>query len=445
MTHYLNCTYASVVVAPVMLCIAMAGLLVLIFAEYRQAKSIPWIVLDVLLIIMAIAGTYITIYQQRYMCFKVGGENWFWDGHTDLPQVYNFVFDPPLVLSHGICLLLIIYICGRLVYIRNFRKPQITKTSIKESFDDVPMGACFADKRGVICMCNRNMAKISNILFAGSFQHISQLYKAFENLPKGVTAIDMNEFVFKFPSGKIWKFDKSNTVNGDVDYIQIRALDVTELYEKQKELLKENTELSKANDIAKDLYRNLDCIVKDEETLAMKMAVHNDIGLRILLSRKCISEGYGLEKIKESGNRWGLDMNLISKGEKDSNSQEDEKEKDENLTKAMAEVVNTAKDIGVEIVVDGELPKNRNLAYILIIAIRECATNTVRHAKGNLMNVKIIISEDNIKMTATNNGIIPKKEIVEGGGLSTLRHRVEVAKGKMYIESKPVFKLTIVF
>ena len=46
-------------------------------------------------------------------------------------------------------------------------------------------------------------------------------------------------------------------------------------------------------------------------------------------------------------------------------------------------------------------------------------------------------------MTVTNDGIKPEKEIVEGGGLSTLRRRVERIGGFMRIDSKPQFVLTV--
>ena len=48
-------------------------------------------------------------------------------------------------------------------------------------------------------------------------------------------------------------------------------------------------------------------------------------------------------------------------------------------------------------------------------------------------------------MSLTNNGLAPKKNITEVGGLSMLRQRVEEADGKMNIDSIPRFKLTLSF
>ena len=46
-------------------------------------------------------------------------------------------------------------------------------------------------------------------------------------------------------------------------------------------------------------------------------------------------------------------------------------------------------------------------------------------------------------VTITNNGKPPREAVREGGGLSTLRCRVERAGGTMTIQSFPVFELTV--
>ena len=46
-------------------------------------------------------------------------------------------------------------------------------------------------------------------------------------------------------------------------------------------------------------------------------------------------------------------------------------------------------------------------------------------------------------LTITNDGNAPEKPIREGGGLTSLRHRVEQMQGKMELESRPYFALTI--
>jgi signal transduction histidine kinase len=52
-------------------------------------------------------------------------------------------------------------------------------------------------------------------------------------------------------------------------------------------------------------------------------------------------------------------------------------------------------------------------------------------------------TENFATVTVTNDGKPPESEITEGGGLSTLRKRVERAGGTMLVQSVPVFKLTV--
>ena len=91
----------------------------------------------------------------------------------------------------------------------------------------------------------------------------------------------------------------------------------------------------------------------------------------------------------------------------------------------------------------GELPQSGNLAYLLTVAIRECATNTVRHAEGSEMTVDISDADGYVCASITNNGKQPEQEVTEGGGLGALRRRIESAGGTMAVESAPVFRLNI--
>ena len=43
-------------------------------------------------------------------------------------------------------------------------KHRIGRNSIKESFDNLPSGVCFADKHGVIILCNRQMHRLCYLL-----------------------------------------------------------------------------------------------------------------------------------------------------------------------------------------------------------------------------------------------------------------------------------------
>ena len=91
----------------------------------------------------------------------------------------------------------------------------------------------------------------------------------------------------------------------------------------------------------------------------------------------------------------------------------------------------------------GTLPKEESAAYILTCAVRECVTNAVRYAAADDLYAEFTENKEFATVHVTNSGKQPDSEIIEGGGLSTLRRRVERAGGTMTVQSLPKFKLTV--
>ena len=103
-----------------------------------------------------------------------------------------------------------------------------------------------------------------------------------------------------------------------------------------------------------------------------------------------------------------------------------------------------ASDVGVDIITNGTLPEKQPAKQICSMAIHECLTNTIRHAKGDKVFVETYFKEDKkyiIKIS--NNGYPPLGKISESGGLSNLRSIVEMAGATMDISTENGFLLTI--
>jgi signal transduction histidine kinase len=109
----------------------------------------------------------------------------------------------------------------------------------------------------------------------------------------------------------------------------------------------------------------------------------------------------------------------------------------------MLQIRKTCEHMKISFLQAGELPKQESVAYLLTCAVRECVTNAVRYAEATELYVVFSETEAEASVTISNNGKIPEGEIVEGGGLSTLRRRVERAGGAMTVQSLPNFKLTV--
>ena len=103
----------------------------------------------------------------------------------------------------------------------------------------------------------------------------------------------------------------------------------------------------------------------------------------------------------------------------------------------------SAEASGVKVQIIGDFPEDKKQNGLLVMAGAECLVNGVRHANANTLFITIIETDSEISATYENDGDLPTREIVEGGGLSSLRQRTNRLEGKMEVKAKPKFSLTI--
>ena len=319
-----------------------------------------------------------------------------------------------------------------------FRRERIGRASIKESLDNLPSGICFADQSGLVILSNRQMYRLCYTLMGVDLQHISELLDALEKPQAGIQSVGADTNVYRFPEGKVWKFTQSSITDADGNaYTQVLAVDVTALYEKEDELQQENRRLEEVNARARNLYAQLDNIVREEENFAVKTHVHDEMGELLGLTRNMLTQReHPPERLKALGKRWEhIGDTLGAVGKQDGDAFDSDK--------TLAELTEGIAGIGVALHVRGEFPQKSGAAYLLTAAVRECAINTVRHAKGREMTVELTKTPHALTASITNDGLAPAGEVIEGGGLSALRRRIEGTGGSMQVESTPRFRLVI--
>ena len=319
-----------------------------------------------------------------------------------------------------------------------FRRERIGRASIKESLDNLPSGICFADQSGLVILSNRQMYRLCYTLMGMDLQHISELLDALEKPQAGIQSVGADTNVYRFPEGKVWKFTQSSITDADGNaYTQVLAVDVTALYEKGDELEQENRRLEEVNARARNLYAQLDDIVREEENFAVKTHVHDEMGELLGLTRNMLTQReLPPERLKALGKRWEhIGDTLGAVGKQDGDAFDSDK--------TLAELTERIAGIGVALHVRGEFPQKSGAAYLLTAAVRECAINTARHAKGSEMTVELTKTPHSLIAAITNDGMAPAGEVVEGGGLSALRRRIEGTGGAMQVESTPRFRLVI--
>lgn len=236
----------------------------------------------------------------------------------------------------------------------------------------------------------------------------------FETIKKGDNQI-------KKINDKVYSFNLvEHFINGN-KYYELLAIDVTQSYKLSLELKEKQKELLDFNKRIRDYSDNIEKYIIDKEILDAKIHIHDELGKLLLTTSKCLSSNLSLKEKTELLKMW--DTNLIVFNNM----------KNDHAYNTYKELYKVAKSIGVDLIIKGNKPNESISKKIVITAILECITNTVKHAKGT--HVLVNIKEDNeiIEINITNNGNPPQKEIIEGGGLSSLRSLVEQEKGEMYI------------
>lgn len=308
----------------------------------------------------------------------------------------------------------------------------ISHRSIKESFDNLPSGVCYFNEAGLPVLCNRAMHRFSFAVCGKDVQYITDLESCLSEDFISYTGAYKDGNVFILPDKKAWKIEKRSIADekGNI-YTQYVATDVTDLNRNREELMKENEQLRKVRAELKKLSANVVAVTREEEILNTKMRVHDEMGRCLIEAQKYLQEDHE-ESIPDSvALSWKRAVSMVKYNNDIPNED------------MLSQIRKACESMKLAFIQNGNLPNQEKVAYIFTCAIRECVTNAVRYAKADNLYATFSENENEFTVTVTNDGIKPEKEIVEGGGLSTLRRRVERIGGFMKIYSKPQFVLTV--
>lgn len=311
-------------------------------------------------------------------------------------------------------------------------RKNISHRSIKESFDNLPSGVCYFNEEGLPVLCNRAMHRFSFAVCSKDVQYITDLESclAEDFMPSVGVYKDGNVFIL--PDKKAWKIEKRSITDEKGNfYTQYVAADVTDLNRNREELMKENEQLRKVRAELKKLSANVVAVTREEEVLNTKMRVHDEMGRCLIEAQKYLQEDREDSIPNSVAFSWKRAVSMVKYNNDIPNED------------MLSQIKKACESMKLAFIQNGNLPQQEKVAYIFACAIRECVTNAVRYAKANNLYATFSENENEFTVTVTNDGIKPEKEIVEGGGLSTLRRRVERIGGFMRIDSKPQFVLTV--
>ncbi len=316
---------------------------------------------------------------------------------------------------------------GMFLYNRKWTENNITAGSIKEAIDNLPIGVCCYEPNGQIVLKNHQVEKICRE-YTGEplLNAVTFLYE----ITAGSRQIEKDNII-KLNSGAVYTFYDRVLMEKDDNLRMLSIVDITEQYQNTKTLEEKQRTVAKLNEELVLYGKQIVESIAAKEILDAKVKIHDELGANLLASKKYILSG-GSEEERET-----IEAVLRS------NLQYLKQETENAVTDEFAVILDTAQKLDIKLNILGKMTDLEPQRHIIVTGIHECLTNTIRHARGDELTIRIDETESEIMVEFTNNGKAPEKEINERGGLVLLRSLAEKNGGSMRIDSVPRFVLTL--
>ena len=299
----------------------------------------------------------------------------------------------------------------------SYGKDHLTPDSVKQAMDHLPVGVAFAGMDGDVMFRNLVMDHLSQALTGKLLTDLGAFRAAAEGDRLSV-------------ENRVWQLSASTLSSGQLT--QLTATDITE----QAGILaglEANHKKLKDIRLRLEIYnRQAERIIIAQELLTARMAVHDQLGSVLLESRHYMTDPSS------------IDEELLLQALKNANTYLlREYEKDDTAMDPLTEAVDMARAIGVQVELTGVPPAEEKPRAVFAAAIRECATNAVKHADGDCVQVDARRTGTGYTFTLCSNGMSPAEPIRETGGLLSLRTLVEKCRGVMRVKASPAFCVII--
>lgn len=399
------------------LLLILTGQLILIFASFRDGRSSRVKLLKLLQFALGFAVFYLPMLD---IC-------WVHD-HTNesraRPAILAAFGSLPIIVMILVEILFSVILLVSFRDLIRYRNHHPTAKSVKETMDLLPAGIAFARPDGTVVFSNLAVSRLSRALTGKAFTDLEAFRTG--------TAAESGAQITLPDASAVWQLARETLdVDGEA-YVQLTATDITEQAAFTRQLEEKNAKLRDIH-MRLNLYnRQADRIIIAQELLTARMAVHNEVGNVLLESRHYLTDPAAFDEEKLLQALKNTNTYLLR-----------EVEEDDTARDALAEALETAEAIGVDVAISGMIPAKDPFRGILAAAVSECASNAVKHANGDALSVTIQSTDTEISCVLRSNGGAPELPIRETGGLKSLRTLVEKEKGTMETAVSPAVTVTI--
>ena len=340
---------------------------------------------------------------------------------------------PVTILTAGI-VALTFYLCRAIWKERYQYNHSLSYWSVNEAVDDVPCGVCFSDSLGRIVLCNTKMQELCRMMTGAYLQDYDTLRKAMDNeiVSEGLIRLSSDSNVFYLPDDSVWMFQEYRLQEPDcAGYLQTVAVNVSEIYYNSEKIRANNEKLEILNHKLEEMYEKIGDKIREQETLVMKMQVHDNFGRSLLSIRRILERKEDPDKMDKQLSVLKHLVYILTGSAVES------------MEEVYKDTIRHAEELGISVQISGNFPMHPSYRLLTDRAIRECVTNCARHAHGSTVWVKIDKNADEYTVQITNDGEVPDKNAEEGGGLSALRKAAESGKCRMQVSFSPEFCLIL--
>lgn len=330
-----------------------------------------------------------------------------------------------------------------------FRQSAVAR-AVHFGIDYIQQGLCFYQENGIVILVNSVMRDLSLSLTGETLingvrfwaqvdpSYLEELPSAdsvgTEPLPllRGMRMAQASQPTVVLENGSVWTFSRSLITLSDQRIWMVEATDMTSRYLVSQELERENQQLSEANKRLLTYNKEVNSLVRQEEILETKARIHDEIGQTLAATKRFLAAG-GVGEYQGIVDSWRSAAALLR--------QQIVPRKKPDPAEA---IVKAGRAIGIDVQVSGALPLDDDPAIRIIhAAVREGMVNAVRHAGADVLYVSLTAEPDWYDLTIASNGAPPQDPVVEGGGLSNLRNRVEASGGVMELVMNPRLELRV--
>ncbi len=348
--------------------------------------------------------------------------------HLQIPPISLWLCKQPLVLPILSILLVAVYYSYLIREEQRFRNNTITRSSIREGVDQIASGLCFYVEGGRVILSNSRMNELCHAVVGRDLQNAELFWQILSGgeVRPGVKRLSFGNYPnFRLKDGTVWTFSRER-LDG---IIQLTAADTTLQQTLTDELREKNLDLAAMNLRLRKYGENVDELARSKERLETKVRIHGELGQALLAARRYLVDPNAQEPPLDI---WRRNIAMLRK-EMASKKAED----------PLQILEKAAESAGIELVIRGELPTGRDYRQFFLVVASEALTNAVFHADAKTLFIDLREEASRWIMRFTNDGIQPSLPIVEGGGLSSLRHKAENIGVRMTIESTPEFALIL--